>query len=31
MTYTFKKWSPKTGDKTWIAPSADVIGNDTSR
>jgi len=29
MTYPFKQWSPKTGSETWIAPSADVIGNVT--
>ncbi|MDF1879941.1 gamma carbonic anhydrase family protein [Sulfurimonas sp. MAG313] len=29
MTYPFKKWTPKLGNKTWIAPSADVIGNVT--
>ncbi len=29
MTYTFKKWSPKLGEHTWIAPSADVVGNVT--
>ena len=31
MNYTFKKWTPVLGDKTWVAPSADVVGNDTSR
>jgi carbonic anhydrase/acetyltransferase-like protein (isoleucine patch superfamily) len=31
MTYKFKEWSPKLGINTWIAPSADVIGNDISR
>jgi carbonic anhydrase/acetyltransferase-like protein (isoleucine patch superfamily) len=29
MTYTFKKWTPVLGEKTWIAPSADVVGNVT--
>ena len=29
MTYKFKEWSPKLGINTWIAPSADVIGNVT--
>lgn len=29
MTYPFKKWSPVLGDKSWIADSADVIGNIT--
>lgn len=29
MTYKFKQWSPVIGDKTWIADSADVIGNVT--
>jgi len=29
MIYPFKKWTPILGDKTWIAPSADVIGNIT--
>lgn len=27
MVYNFKQWSPSLGDKTWIAPSADVVGN----
>ncbi|MBN2896542.1 MAG: gamma carbonic anhydrase family protein [Campylobacterales bacterium] len=27
MIYPFKKWQPVTGENTWIAPSADVIGN----
>lgn len=27
MIYPFKKWTPKLGDGTWVAPSADVIGN----
>ena len=29
MVYSFKKWKPVLGDKTWIAPSADVVGNVT--
>ena len=29
MVYTFKQWTPKLGINTWIAPSADVIGNVT--
>lgn len=29
MTYTFKKWTPILGNNTWIAPSADVVGNVT--
>ena len=29
MTYKFKQWSPKLGTNTWIAPSADIIGNIT--
>lgn len=29
MTYPFKQWSPVLGDKSWIADSADVIGNIT--
>ena len=29
MTYSFKQWSPNLGTNTWIAPSADVIGNIT--
>lgn len=29
MLHTFKQWSPKLGANTWIAPSADVIGNVT--
>lgn len=29
MTYTYKNWKPKLGSKTWIAPSADIIGNIT--
>ena len=29
MIYPFKKWTPKLGEKTWIAPSADVVGNVT--
>ena len=29
MTHTFKQWTPDVGDKSWIAPSADVIGNVT--
>jgi len=27
MLLKFKNWFPAVGDKTWIAPSADVIGN----
>ncbi len=27
MIYPFKKWQPIMGENTWIAPSADVIGN----
>lgn len=27
MIYKFKEYEPKIGDKTWIAPSADVIGD----
>ena len=29
MVYPFKKWSPQLGKNTWIAPSADVVGNVT--
>ncbi len=29
MIYPFKKWTPILGVNTWIAPSADVIGNVT--
>ena len=29
MTYTFKQWTPVLGDRTWIADSADVVGNVT--
>jgi len=29
MTYSFKNHSPVLGENTWIAPSADVIGNVT--
>lgn len=29
MTYPFKQWTPTMGNKTWIADSADVIGNIT--
>ncbi len=29
MTYPFKQWSPELGQNSWIAPSADVIGNVT--
>jgi carbonic anhydrase/acetyltransferase-like protein (isoleucine patch superfamily) len=29
MVYPFKQWTPLTGEKTWIAPSADVVGNVT--
>ena len=31
MTYPFKQWTPVLGDRTWIADSADVVGNDTFR
>ncbi|MEA3374136.1 MAG: gamma carbonic anhydrase family protein [Campylobacterota bacterium] len=27
MIYNFKQWSPTLGNKTWIADSADVVGN----
>lgn len=27
MIYKFKQWSPTLGNKTWIADSADVVGN----
>jgi len=27
MIYPFKQWTPVLGDKTWIAPSADIVGN----
>ena len=27
MTYSFKNFTPKVGKNTWIAPSADVIGD----
>jgi len=27
MIHSFKQWSPSIGEKTWIADSADVIGN----
>ncbi|MCF7919177.1 MAG: gamma carbonic anhydrase family protein [Candidatus Cloacimonetes bacterium] len=26
MIYTFKDWTPQIGERSWIAPSADVIG-----
>ena len=29
MIYPFKQWTPKLGTNTWIAPSADVVGNIT--
>ena len=29
MIYPFKQWTPKLGTNTWIAPSADVVGNVT--
>ena len=29
MVYTYKEFTPKTGTNTWIAPSADVIGDVT--
>ena len=29
MIYPFKKWTPDLGEKTWIADSADVVGNVT--
>jgi len=29
MTYPFKHWKPDIGENSWIAPSADVIGNVT--
>ncbi len=29
MIYNFKQWTPKLGVNTWIAPSADVVGNVT--
>ncbi len=29
MLLKFKQWFPKIGEKSWIAPSADVIGNVT--
>lgn len=29
MTYPFKQWEPELGENTWIAQSADVIGNVT--
>jgi len=29
MIYPFKKWTPQLGTNTWIAPSADVVGNVT--
>jgi carbonic anhydrase/acetyltransferase-like protein (isoleucine patch superfamily) len=27
MIYPYKSWSPVLGDRTWVAPSADVIGD----
>jgi carbonic anhydrase/acetyltransferase-like protein (isoleucine patch superfamily) len=27
MIYPYKSWNPLLGDRTWVAPSADVIGN----
>jgi len=29
MLLKFKQWFPKIGEKSWVAPSADVIGNVT--
>jgi carbonic anhydrase/acetyltransferase-like protein (isoleucine patch superfamily) len=29
VTYKFKQWEPELGEKTWIAQSADVVGNVT--
>jgi carbonic anhydrase/acetyltransferase-like protein (isoleucine patch superfamily) len=29
MVYPFKQWTPQLGENTWIAPSADVVGNVT--
>lgn len=29
MTYKFKQWTPQLGTNSWVAPSADVIGNVT--
>jgi carbonic anhydrase/acetyltransferase-like protein (isoleucine patch superfamily) len=29
LTHTFKQWTPVQGEQTWIADSADVIGNVT--
>jgi carbonic anhydrase/acetyltransferase-like protein (isoleucine patch superfamily) len=29
VTYKFKQWKPILGEKTWIADSADVVGNVT--
>jgi carbonic anhydrase/acetyltransferase-like protein (isoleucine patch superfamily) len=29
VTYKFKQWEPALGEKTWIADSADVVGNVT--
>ena len=29
MTYPFKQWNPEIGENSWIAKSADVIGNVT--
>lgn len=29
MTFKFKQWTPQLGTNSWVAPSADVIGNVT--
>lgn len=29
MIYPFKNWAPKLGTNSWVAPSADVVGNVT--
>ena len=29
MIYKFKEWTPALGENSWIAPSADVVGNVT--
>jgi len=29
MVYDFKQWSPQLGKESWVAPSADVVGNVT--
>ena len=29
MIYKFKKWTPALGKNSWVAPSADVVGNVT--